>query len=357
MIALDRLCPEIAPQLEQVAAEIASIAASDSASVDQAARHVANSVGKRLRPSLMLLAARAVRPDSAAASGDPGPSGVDGERCIMAAAVIEVLHGVSLVHDDVIDEAETRRGSASARMLWGNKMAVLLGDHLLAGAFKRLTKSGDAYVMAAIADTAVEMCRGQIQEIALAGPDLTEAQYLEIVSAKTASLFATSCRLGAALAGGGECAQQALDAFGRGFGIAYQITDDLLDLTGTAREMGKPVARDLAQGQITMPLIYALREGSAAQRAQLLACLDGRPGRAPDALDLAAVRRVVADAGGIAYAANRAQDFCQQAMAELETLPPSSARESLLALARDGLNSSVPDACPPGEASGRPALG
>jgi len=320
MIALETLCPEIAPQLEQVSAEMAAIAASDCGPVDKAARHVASSVGKRLRPGLMLLAARAF--------------GGDGSRCIMAAAVIEVLHGVSLVHDDVIDEAEARRGSPSARMLWGNKMAVLLGDHLLAGAFKRLTQSGDAYVMTEIAETALEMCRGQIQEIMLAGPELSETQYLEIVSAKTASLFATSCRLGAALAGGGRREQQAVDAFGRRFGIAYQIADDLLDLTGTAQEMGKPVARDLAQGQITMPLIYALREGSATQRKELLACLDGGAGAD---LDLARVRRVVADAGGIGYAVNRAQGFCQQAMAELDLLPPSAPRECLLALARDGL--------------------
>jgi len=319
MIALDRLCPDIASDLERVACEIASIAASDYVPLSEAAACIAATSGKRLRPGLLLLSARAC--------------GYSGPRCIMPAAVIEVLHGVSLVHDDVIDEADTRRAAPAARTLWGNKMAVLLGDHLLAGAFKRLTESGDTHLMQELATTALEMCRGQIQEIVLAGPELTEAQYLEIVSAKTASLFAASCRLGAAMAAAGPMEQHALDSFGRRFGIAYQIADDLLDLAGAPEQMGKPVARDLTQGQVTLPVIYALREGSARQRAELIAGLNG----GSHDLDLPHIRKLIADAGGLEYAVDRVHYYASDAIEQLDPLSPSPARDCLLTLARDGL--------------------
>jgi octaprenyl-diphosphate synthase len=325
MIALEQLCPDIGDDLRHVADEIAAIAASDYPALREAAHHIATHQGKRLRPGLLLLSARAC--------------GYDGARCILPAAVIEVLHGVSLVHDDVIDEADLRRGIATARVMWGNKMAVLLGDHLLAGAFKRLTESGDDHLMMEIAETAREMCRGQIQEILLAGPDLTEAQYLEIVSAKTASLFAASCRLGALAAGADDGRRRALNAFGRRFGIAYQIADDLLDLTADPTDIGKPVARDVAQGQITLPIIYALRESSIAQRSELLACLNG--GVSKDS-DIARIRKLVADAGGLDYATDRVRGFADEAIGHLDVLQPSPARACLLALARDGLATPIP---------------
>ena len=319
MIALEQLCPDIAVDLDEVAAEVATIAASDYPPLREAVRHIATHQGKRLRPGLLLLAARAC--------------GYQGPRCILPAAVIEVLHGVSLVHDDVIDEADMRRGIPAARALWGNKMAVLLGDHLLAGAFRRLTESGDNCLMAEIAETALEMCRGQIQEIVLAGPDLTEPQYLEIVAAKTASLFAASCRLGALAAGADEARRDALNAFGKRFGIAYQIADDLLDLTGAPADIGKPVARDLAQGQITLPIIYALRAGSPADRAELIASLNG--GVSKDA-DIARVRKLVGESGGLDYATDRVRAITDEAIEQLAPLSRSPARECLLTLARDG---------------------
>lgn len=319
MIALEQLCPDIAADLDEVAAEVAAIAASDYPSLREAVRHIATHQGKRLRPGLLLLAARAC--------------GYTGPRCILPAAVIEVLHGVSLVHDDVIDEADVRRGSPAARALWGNKMAVLLGDHLLAGAFRRLTESGDSRLMTEIANTALEMCRGQIQEIVLAGPDLAEPEYLDIVSAKTASLFAASCRLGAFAANADDSRRDALHAFGKRFGIAYQIADDLLDLTGAPADIGKPVARDLAQGQITLPIIYALRAGSPANRAELIASLNGGVSR--DA-DIARIRKLVGASGGLDYAADRMHALADEAIEQLTPLPHSPARECLLALARDG---------------------
>jgi len=320
MITLDELYPDIAPDLEKIGGEIASIASSAYLPLGDAARYLATTPGKRLRPGLLLLSARAC--------------GYAGPRCIVAGAVVEVLHAVSLAHDDVIDEADTRRGTPSARALWGNRMAVLLGDHLLAGAFKRLIESGDTNLMLEIANAAREMCRGQIQEIMLAGPDLTEAQYLEIVSAKTASLFAATCRLAAAAADADEPHRQALDSFGKGLGIAYQIADDVRDLTGTAEEMGKPVARDLAQGQITLPMIYALRQGSTAQSAELLACLDGN-GR--DVVDLPRIRKLIADIGGFEYAAARLQRFAEEAVDGLAALPSSAARDCLVSLSRNAL--------------------
>jgi len=319
MIVIEHLCPDIAPDLERVAGEIASIATSDYAPLSDAAARIAATPGKRLRPGLLLLSARAC--------GDAGP------RAILPAAVIEVLHVVSLVHDDVIDEADTRRGGPAARSLWGNKMAVLLGDHLVASAFQRVTESPDTDLMQELAATALEMCRGQIQEITLAGAELTEAQYLEIVSAKTASLFAASCRLGAAAAEAGPVERRALDSFGRHFGIAYQISDDLLDLAAAPEEIGKPVARDLHQGQVTLPVIYALREGSASQRAELIACLNG----GGHDLDLPRIRDLIADAGGFEYAADRVRCYAGDAMEELGSLPPTPARDCLAALAREGL--------------------
>jgi octaprenyl-diphosphate synthase len=323
MIALNELCPHLAPELEQVAAEIAAMAAGGGGAVGEAVsdavRQVATTPGKRLRSGMVLLAARAC--------------GYDGPRCIVPAAVIEVLHVVSLVHDDVMDGADTRRGVPAARALWGNKMAVLLGDHLLAGALKRLAQTDDHEVTISVADAAMEMCRGQIQEITSPGRELTEAQYLGIVSAKTGSLFAASARLGAIAAGAGKTATTALDAFGRRFGIAYQIADDILDLTASAEDTGKSVARDLAQGHFTLPVIYSLRAGVPAQRAELLAALDGAHAREAD---LARVRQLIADTGGFEYASERAQNLADEAADQLMVLPESPARECLAAMARRG---------------------
>ena len=313
-VHLTQLYPPLAESLADVERAMARLARAD-ATLGDAAGYVISGRGKRLRPAVLLLAAEAC--------GRRGP------RTTLHGAVVELMHTASLVHDDVVDEAARRRGRPSAPSRWDNKISVLLGDYLLARAFQALTRAEDAPVVGELAGAAAEMCRGQVQEIVSSGPALTEEGYFEIIAAKTAALFRAAARVGAL--GSEPGLVEAMGRFGREFGMAFQIADDVLDVTGTASESGKPVLGDLTQRKATLPAVYVLRTGPAQARERLRAALGAGPPAEQEELEALISRH-----GGIEYAWAAAGRHLEAARRSLAEAPESEAKQALLAAAGDG---------------------
>jgi octaprenyl-diphosphate synthase len=272
--------------------------------------------GKLLRPRLVLLAGQA--------AGDLR------DEHIVLAAVVEMVHVATLVHDDVLDEAHVRRSRPTVNRLAGNEAAVLLGDYLISHAYHLCSSLGSTGVARRVAAATNTVCEGELMQIAHRGDyDLTEAAYLEILRRKTAALTAASCELGAQLAGGPPPVVRHLSAFGMDLGIAFQIVDDLLDLTGSEEQTGKSVGRDANLGELTLPAIRFLQRANGVERQRLI-----------DALSTTTqdrtrtIREVLADSDSVDYAVGVARSFTHSALSHLDLLPPSGAREALAAAAR-----------------------
>ncbi|MCE7951877.1 MAG: octaprenyl-diphosphate synthase [Xanthomonadales bacterium PRO7] len=299
----------------QVDALIRARLASDVVLVNQIAEHIVGAGGKRLRPMLVLLAAQA--------------AGYRGNHDTLLAAVVEFIHTATLLHDDVVDESDLRRGRKTANALWGNAASVLVGDFLYSRAFQMMVEANDMRVMRILADTTNRIAEGEVlQLLNIHNPDVDEAAYLRVIERKTAVLFAAATRLGGLLGGLPITQEEALADYGLNLGFAFQIADDVLDYVSDAGTLGKNIGDDIAEGKVTLPLIYAL-ERATPERAQVLRHAIQSGGL--DALEtiLAAIR----DSGAVARASARAQDYANAAKAALCTLPHSSARDALAALA------------------------
>lgn len=270
--------------------------------------------GKRLRPLMTLLSCVA--------------AGGDTDRAIGLAVAVEVLHLASLIHDDVIDEAEQRRGKPSARQQWGNRAAVLVGDFLVAEVFHSLAEELERKSLALLAQTVADMCRAELVH-SDSSAEVDEATYRRNIQGKTAALIGTVCEAGA-LAAENEAAATVLRQYGHRLGEAFQIADDLLDLYGEAGVVGKPVRQDLRKGHWTLPIIYALREGTPEQVQQLRQLLEQAQADEEAARQAACLAEAL---GGRAYAAQLAAELVAQAQQTLLSLPPSPARERLAELA------------------------
>jgi octaprenyl-diphosphate synthase len=241
---VQRIAEDVA-RLEDV---LAAIVRSDVALVREVGEHTIRAGGKRLRPAIVLLAARA--------AGAP----FDEERAVRLGAVIETVHMATLMHDDVIDKAETRRGKPTAASLFGNTASILCGDVLLARAMSILAEDGDLGIIRTVSAAVVEMAEGEARELAARGRfDLEEEEHLRIVAMKTAALVQCCCEVGVQIAGAPPEVRRALAAFGHHLGLAFQVVDDLLDFRGDERLTGKPRGADFREGCATLPLIY-LRE-------------------------------------------------------------------------------------------------
>lgn len=270
--------------------------------------------GKRLRPLMTLLSCVA--------------AGGDSHRAIGLGVAVEVLHLASLIHDDVIDEAEQRRGQPSARQQWGNRAAVLVGDFLVAEVFHSLAEELERKSLALLAQTVADMCRAELAHTD-SPAEVDEATYRRNIQGKTAALIGTVCEAGA-LAAENEAAATVLRHYGRQLGEAFQIADDLLDLYGQASVVGKPVRQDLRKGHWTLPIIYALREGTPEQVQQLRQLLAQAPVDEEAARQAANLAETV---GGRAYALQLASELVAEAQQILMNLPASPARERLAELA------------------------
>jgi octaprenyl-diphosphate synthase len=311
---LQAIYAPVAAELAQVEAILQSELKSEHPYVDELVGYGCLLGGKRLRPALLLLAAKAV--------GGP----VTQEHLTLA-TVVEMIHTATLVHDDVLDEALMRRHLATVNARWDNEASVLLGDFLFTHAFY-LASTLDSVLGCRLIGRATNIvCEGELRQKGSRGNfALTEPEYLEIIEAKTAELTAVSCRLGALFAGAAEDIVEQLDGFGRDLGIAFQIADDLLDVQGEESSTGKSLGTDLAKQKPTLPIIRAMQLATAKERQALVELLSGETCRP---CDLAAYLERY---GAISYSQGRAADFASRACERVARLPASPARDVLAAM-------------------------
>ncbi len=312
---LTDLYAPIADDLEQCTAVLSAELISDQGFISDLCRHVGRFHGKMLRPGLVLLSGKTC-----------GETGSDHH---VLAAVVELVHLATLVHDDVLDEADIRRRAATVNRLWGNGRAVLMGDFLYSHAFRLCSTLESQYAARLIGQTAITLSEGEIMQVTNRGNfELGESEYTDIITRKTASLIAACCQLGARYAGADELLVRHLHRFGQSLGVAFQIVDDLLDLTGDESEVGKSLGRDVFEGELTLPLIHYLRTQPEQARRYMLSILRGDdPGRYRD------VAALLRDSDSIAYAEGVAREYVGEARDALAELPPSAARDSLGAMA------------------------
>ncbi len=304
----------VAENLAQTEQFLRQIAESSSPIVREVTSHTMGVGGKRLRPALLLLCARAC--------------GQISDPAVRLAAAVELVHSGSLLHDDVLDEAETRRGAESAWRKWGISQAVLVGDYLAAAAYRYLAEHDDNDYLNVLAQTVGEMCEAELLSLEC-GDEIDEQAYLQIIGGKTAALFSASCRLGAKAAGAPDDVQSELAAFGHDLGLAFQITDDLLDLYGDAAKLGKSVGQDQSRGVLTLAVIYALENDDSGRIARLIEELSEETG-GKEARATLAVQ--VEQAGGRSYAEQYAREYIASAQRHLQVLSPSPSREALFGL-------------------------
>jgi octaprenyl-diphosphate synthase len=238
--------------LTAIELELGRDAVSTVSTITEIAEYLRAGGGKRIRPSLLLLAARCL--------------GYTDSGMIRLGAVVELVHTATLVHDDIIDGADTRRGRPSANTTWGNEKCVLAGDWLYMQAFHIALEERNFRVLDLLITLTQQMVEGELLQIQKLGRPISEAEYYDLIFRKTACLFSTSMQLGATLAGADPIQEEALANYGRAVGLAFQIVDDVLDLTATEEVLGKPVASDLREGKTTLPVIHALNHGTATDR-------------------------------------------------------------------------------------------
>jgi octaprenyl-diphosphate synthase len=305
----------VAADMQAVNALIRARLASDVVLVNQVAEHIVGGGGKRLRPLLHLVAARA--------------AGYRGRDQIALAAVIEFIHTATLLHDDVVDESDLRRGRKTANAVWGNAASVLVGDFLYSRAFQMMVELDRMRVMQILADTTNRIAEGEVlQLLNIGNPDTDETAYLNVIERKTAVLFAAATRLGAVLADLPSEQEEALATYGLDLGFAFQIADDVLDYVSDAGTLGKNVGDDLAEGKPTLPLIYAIEKSAPAEAAQLKHAITAG-GR--DAL--ADVLAAIEGTGALERSRERAHAYARSAREALKALPRSDARDALETLA------------------------
>ncbi len=315
MLKLAELYACIAEDLDRTGLILRDELISDQDFISDLCAHIGQFHGKMLRPAVLLLAGRAC--------GEVQP-----EHHVLA-AVAEIVHIATLVHDDVLDEADIRRRAATVNRLWGNERAVLLGDFLISHAFHLCSSLDSQYAARLIGRTTNTVCEGEMMQVANRGNwALTEEDYLDIISRKTAALIAACCELGARYAGADADTIARLCEFGRSLGIAFQITDDLLDLTGDEAEAGKSLGRDVDKGKVTLPVIHYLRTAKSTDRARLRALLES-----DDPQRHRRVGKLLVGTESLDYAHQAAQAEIRAAIAALGELPPSDARASLTAMA------------------------
>ncbi len=278
--------------------------------------------GKRLRPLVVLLSALSC--------------GYKGKDHIALATIVEFIHTATLLHDDVVDTSEMRRGRITANAEWGNAPAVLVGDFLYSRAFQMLVGLGSMPIMGILADTTNTIAEGEVQQLINAGdPDTTEENYLEVIRKKTAILFEAATRGGAVLAGADSATVQALQKYGLHLGMAFQIQDDVLDYQGDADELGKNVGDDLSEGKPTLPLIYGMANGSEQQVELIRRAISQR-----DVSLLEQVVSVVRETGGLDYTRALAKSHVTSAQEQLNALPDSGYRQAMHELAEFALTRS-----------------
>lgn len=313
----DILFSPIATELEEVEERLRAGLESHSSLVAEVSSYVLGSGGKRIRPALLLLSAKLCGSEN-------------GSRSVALAAVAEYMHVASLIHDDIIDNADKRRGLPSANSRWGSHISVLVGDFLYARAIQILVEDGDFRVLKAFADATVSMAEGEILELETYKKlDITYEEYLRIITCKTAALISAACQVGALISKAPEEQVKAMADFGLNLGIGFQLVDDALDFVADEGRLGKPVGNDLKEGKITFPLIHLARNGSDGAQRRLRWLVEKEPFEEDDLLE---VRRLVEEHQGVQATMEKVHEFLDKAKAALEIFPDSPSRRSLLSM-------------------------
>ena len=288
---------------------------SDVALVSQVSEYIVMSGGKRLRPLIVLLAARAL--------------GYEGDQHIRAAAIIEFIHTATLLHDDVVDSSERRRGQDSANAVFGNQASVLVGDFLYSRSFQMMVDIGDMHIMQILADATNTIAAGEVMQLMnINDPDTSEDDYQQVIYRKTARLFEAGAQIAAVLANRDPADEASMIRYGQDLGTAFQLIDDALDYNSSADELGKNLGDDLAEGKATLPLIYAMRAGTDAQRKLVRAAiLEG----GLDQMD--EIQEIIRSTGALEYTITKAREAASSAIAQLADIPDSEYRQALMSLA------------------------
>ena len=311
---IGKLWSLVRTDMERVNQAIVARTGSDVAMIPEVANHLIESGGKRLRPMMTLAAA--------------GLCGYHGEGHVKLAASVEFMHTATLLHDDVVDQSDMRRGKLAARMLWGNEASVLVGDFLLGQAFRMMVEVGSLPCLSVLADAAAVIAEGEVMQISAAKDTATtEDDYIAVIRAKTAALFAAACEVGPILAGRPKAEMAACRAYGTNLGIAFQLIDDALDYGGSSAKLGKNVGDDFREGKTTLPVVLSFRRGSAEERAFWARTLE-KGEIASEDLDIAiaTVRRHRA----IEDTIERARHYGAMARDALELFPASDYKAALL---------------------------
>jgi octaprenyl-diphosphate synthase len=312
---LEQVRALVADDLRRVDQVIVERLASDVVLVNQVSQYIIGAGGKRLRPLSVLVAARAC--------------GYRGDQHVDAAAIIEFIHTATLLHDDVVDGSDMRRGRDTANHVFGNQASVLVGDYLYSRSFQMMVGLDDLRIQGVMADATNTIAMGEVLQLMNAhDPDTTEEQYFEVIYRKTAKLFEAGAQMAAILADAAPAVEQAMVAYGRHLGTAFQLVDDALDYQASADELGKNLGDDLAEGKPTLPLIYALSHSPPEEAARLRSAIEQG-----GLDDLDAITRAIESSGGLEYTARLAQRERDLAIEALADLPDSAYVQALRALA------------------------
>ena len=314
-MSLEQIRAPVADDLEAVDRVIVARLASDVVLVNQVAHYIVGSGGKRLRPLSVLLAARAC--------------GYPGSKHVEAAAIIEFIHTATLLHDDVVDGSNLRRGRDTANHVWGNEASVLVGDYLYSRAFQMMVDLGNMRIQEVMANATNTIAEGEVLQLMNAhDPDTTEQRYLDVIYRKTAKLFEAGAQVAAILSGAPDPIEKAMIDFGHHLGMAFQLVDDVLDYRANREELGKNLGDDLADGKPTLPLIHALQKSSPEQTAVLRRAIEKG-----SLDDLEQVTGAIESSGGLQYTARLARSEVNLAKQALDRVPDSAHKQALLTLA------------------------
>ena len=312
---LEEIRALVTEDLQRVDQTIVQRLASDIVLVNQVSQYIIGGGGKRLRPLSVVLAARAC--------------GHQGQKHVPAAAIIEFIHTATLLHDDVVDGSDLRRGRNTANHVFGNEASVLVGDYLYSRSFQMMVELGDLRIQEVMANATNTIAEGEVLQLMNAhDPETTEQRYLEVIYRKTAKLFEAGAQMAAIVSGSPREIEQSMVDYGRHLGTAFQLVDDVLDYKATAEELGKNLGDDLAEGKPTLPVIYALAHAPAAEAARLREAIE-----TGGIDDLDQITRLIETSGGLEYTARMARREKELAVEALGRLPASKYRDALVTLA------------------------
>lgn len=312
--SVEPLVELVRPDMERVNRLILSKCGSDIELIPEVARHLIDSGGKRLRPMLTIAAA--------------AMCGYKGDHHVTLAASVEFMHTATLLHDDVVDESDLRRGKLAARMLWGNQASVLVGDFLLGQAFRMMVEAGSLQALDVLSHAATVIAEGEVLQLSTAkNLDTTQDEYMQVVKAKTAALFAAATEVGPILAGSGKAVTSAFRSYGNNLGLAFQLIDDALDYGGNAKTLGKNVGDDFREGKVTLPVLLCYRRGNEAERNFWREAIEHGKN---DSSRLEEAMRLMHEHNALSDTLERARQYCELAQDALATFDDTPHKAALI---------------------------